>query len=165
MQNVVADAPDSSSAKNVKPPVKSKKKGSPLDEIRKDPDALYALVTKMFKEKEATDSEDERSSQASITKDPYYPYNQEWFGHDEEDADYLAKDWLEVWFPYLSGLHNGQSNVYLLVMVFWKDDSPCFLLKRRFSMIPKAFSHTMTTFDKLLLFTALFTIHLDILPI
>ena len=92
VQNVVADAPDSSSAKNVKPPVKSKKKGSPLDEIRKDPDALYALVTKMFKEKEATDSEDERSSQASITKDPYYPYNQEWFGHDEEDADYLAKD-------------------------------------------------------------------------
>ena len=53
---------------------------------------MYALVTKMFKEKEATDSKDERSSQASITKDPYYPYNQEWFVNDAEDADDLAKD-------------------------------------------------------------------------
>ena len=46
----MADAPASSSTKNVKPPVKSKKKGSPLDAIRKDPDALYALLTKMIKE-------------------------------------------------------------------------------------------------------------------
>ena len=65
---------------------------SPLDEIRKDPDALYALIKMISKEKEAANSEDERSSEASITKDPYYPYNQEWFGHDEEDADDLAKD-------------------------------------------------------------------------
>ena len=35
---------DSSSTKNVAPPVKSKKKGSPLDAIRKDPDALFALL-------------------------------------------------------------------------------------------------------------------------
>ena len=75
MQKAVADAPASSSAKNFKPPVKSKKKGSPLDEICKDPDALYALLTKMIKEKEVTDLEDERSSQASVTKDLYYPYN------------------------------------------------------------------------------------------
>ena len=53
---------------------------------------LYALLTKMIKEDEAADSDDERSSQASVTKDPYYPYNQEWFGHDEDDADDLAKD-------------------------------------------------------------------------
>ena len=44
------------------------------------------------KEKEAADSKDERSSAASVSKDPYYPYNQEWFGHDEEDVDDLAKD-------------------------------------------------------------------------
>ena len=44
------------------------------------------------KEKEAADSKDERSSAASVSKDPYYPYNQEWFGHDEENVDDLAKD-------------------------------------------------------------------------
>ena len=74
MQKAVADAPASSSTKNVKPPVKSKKKGSPLDAIRKDPDALYALLTKMIKEDEATNSDNERSFQASVSKDPYYPY-------------------------------------------------------------------------------------------
>ena len=36
-----ADAPASSSTKIVKPPVKPRKKSSPLDEIGKDPDALY----------------------------------------------------------------------------------------------------------------------------
>ena len=60
MQKVVADALASSSTKNVAPPVKSKKKGSPLDAIRKDPDALYALLTKMIKEDEAANSDDER---------------------------------------------------------------------------------------------------------
>ena len=66
--------------------------------ICKDLDALYALLTKMVKEDEAANSDDEQSSQASVTKDPYYPYPQnyrypqDWFGHDEEDADDLAKD-------------------------------------------------------------------------
>ena len=87
-----ADAPASSSAKIVKPPIKPRKKSSPLDEIRKDPNALYALIQMISKEKEAADSEDEWSSATSVRKDPYYPYNQEWFGHDEEDADDLAKD-------------------------------------------------------------------------
>ena len=56
------------------------------------------FLTKMIKEDEATNSDDERSSQAFVTKDPYYPYPQnypypqDWFGHDEEDADDLAKD-------------------------------------------------------------------------
>ena len=79
MQKAVVDAPDapvSSSAKNVKPPIKSKKKVSPLDAIRKDLDALYALLTKMIKEDEAANSNDEWSSQAFVTKDPYYPYPQ-----------------------------------------------------------------------------------------
>ena len=73
----MADAPDipvSSSTKNVKP---HKKKGcSPVDAIRKDPDALYALLTKMIKEDEAAKLDDEKSPQASVTKDPYYLYPQ-----------------------------------------------------------------------------------------
>ena len=77
MQKAVANAPDvpaSSSTKNVKPP---KKKGcSPLDAICEDPDALYALLTKMIKEDEAAKLDDEKSPQASVTKDPYYLYPQ-----------------------------------------------------------------------------------------
>ena len=92
VQKAVANAPTSSSAENVKPLVKTKKTSSPLNAIRVDHDALYALLTKMIKEDEAADSEDERSSQAFVSKDPYYPYNQEWFAHDDEDADDLAKD-------------------------------------------------------------------------
>ena len=62
VQKAIADAPASSSTKNVAPPVKSKKKGSPLDAIRNDPDALFALLSKMIKEDEAANSNDERSS-------------------------------------------------------------------------------------------------------
>ena len=36
----------------------------------------------MFEATVTHDSEDERSFEASITKNPYYPYNQEWFGYD-----------------------------------------------------------------------------------
>ena len=86
------NTPTSSSTKTVIPPVKPRKKGSPLDEIRKDPNALYALIKMISKEKEAAGLDDEQSSETSVTKDPYYPYNQEWFGHDEEDAHDLAKD-------------------------------------------------------------------------
>ena len=98
MQKAVTDAPDapaSSSTKNVPPPVKFKKKSSPLDAIRKDPDALFALLSKMIKEDEAANFDDEKSSQVSVSKDPYcqtYPYPQDWFGHDEENADDLARD-------------------------------------------------------------------------
>ena len=89
------DAPASSSTKNVASSVKSKKKSSPLDAIRKDPDALFALLSKMIKEDEAANSDDEKSSQVSVSKDPYcqtYPYPHDWFGHDEENADDLARD-------------------------------------------------------------------------
>ena len=64
-----------------------------MEEIRKDPDALYALLKMKWKEEEAADnhdSEDELSSKASIANNPYYPYNQELFGHDEEDTPDLA---------------------------------------------------------------------------
>ena len=102
MQKAVTDAldaPASSSAKNVPPPVKSKKKSSPLDAIRKDPDALFALLSKMIKAEEAANLDDEKSSQVSVSKDPSkdpyyqtYPYPQDWFGHDEENANDLARD-------------------------------------------------------------------------
>ena len=90
MQKAVTDAPDvpdapdaptSSSTKNVAPSVKSKKKSSPLDAIRNDPEALYALLSKMVKDDEAANSDDEKSSQVYVSKDPYcqtYPYPQDW---------------------------------------------------------------------------------------
>ena len=98
VQTVATDAPDalaSSSTKNVAPSVKSKKKSSPLDAIRNDPEALFALLSKMVKDDEAANSDDEKSSQVSVSKDPYcqtYPYPQDWFGHDEENTDDLARD-------------------------------------------------------------------------
>ena len=88
----LADAPASTFAKTVKSIAKPRKKSSPLDDIRKDPDALYALLKMISKEKEATDAEDERSSKASVTKDPQYPYNQKWFGCDEEETHDSAED-------------------------------------------------------------------------
>ena len=101
MQEAATDAPDapnapaSSTTKNVAPSVKSKKKSSPLDAIRNDPEALYALLSKMVKDDEAANSDDEKSSQVSVSKDPYcqtYPYPQDWFGHDEENADDLIRN-------------------------------------------------------------------------
>ena len=92
----------------LKPLLGPKKKISPLDDIHKDPYALYALLKLKWKEEEATDNhglEYELSSKASVTNNPYYPYNWELFGHDEEDAPDLAEDW----FSYLSGLHKGQN--------------------------------------------------------
>ena len=86
------DALASTSTKTVKSTTKPRKKSFPLDDIRKDPDALYALIKMISKEKEAADAEDERSFEASVTKDLYYPYNQEWFGHDEEETHDLAED-------------------------------------------------------------------------
>ena len=64
----LADAPTSTSAKTVKSTTKPRKKGSHLDEIRKDPDALYALIKMISKEKVVVDLEDKRSYEASITK-------------------------------------------------------------------------------------------------
>ena len=49
----------------------------------------------MVKEDEAANSYYEKSSQASVSKDPYYqtyPYPQDWFGHDEENAEDLIKN-------------------------------------------------------------------------
>ena len=46
----------------------------------------------IFKDADNHISGDERSFEASVTKNPYCPYNQEWFGHDEEDTPDLAED-------------------------------------------------------------------------
>ena len=89
-----AIAPASSSARSGKTSVKSKSKGSPLDEIGKDPDALYALLKAAWEKEKAAeenDSEEEPSTRASVANNPYYPYNQDFFGHDEESPD-LADD-------------------------------------------------------------------------
>ena len=89
------NAPASSSNKNVATSGKSKKKSSPLDAIRNDPEVLYALLSKMVKDDEAANSNDEKSSQVSVLKDPYcqtYPYPQDWFGHDEENAEDLIRN-------------------------------------------------------------------------
>ena len=94
-QTVATTTPASSSTKNIAPSTRSKKKSSPLDAIRNDPDALYALLSKMVKDDEtpnfdATNSDDEKASQVSVTKDPgyqIYPYPQNWFAHDEENPE------------------------------------------------------------------------------
>ena len=86
------------------------------------------------------DSGDERSSKASVTKNPYYPYNQEWFGYDEEDTLDLPEDWL-IDTPYFYGLQNGQNaimftpgEVSTIVLHCWSTKM-MMLLKRRFFMI------------------------------
>ena len=53
------------------------------------------------------DSEDDLSFEASVANNPYYPYNQELFGHDEENTSDLAKDW----FSYFFGMHNSQNAI------------------------------------------------------
>ena len=91
----LANAPATSSVKHIKPSAKPKRKSSPLDDIRKDLDALYALLKLKWKEEEVVDnhdSEDELSSEASVANNPYYPYNQELFGHDEKDTPDLEED-------------------------------------------------------------------------
>ena len=72
----LANAPASASAKTIKPSAMPKKKGSLLEEISKDPDALYAILMAICKEEEAADnhdSEDELSFEASVTKKPILP--------------------------------------------------------------------------------------------
>lgn len=73
---------------------KLKKKKSPLDDLSKD-----ALLKKRWKEEEeaianATSKEgSQASSEAFIANDnPYYPYNQELFGHDEESTPGLGEN-------------------------------------------------------------------------
>ncbi|KAL0008768.1 hypothetical protein SO802_010270 [Lithocarpus litseifolius] len=87
---VQVEAPSPSSIKNVKPPVKPKKKGSPLDDLRRDPDALFALLKcaeDLVANRTSEGEESKASSEAFVANNPYFPYDQELFGHDEGTPD------------------------------------------------------------------------------
>ena len=84
-----ADAPSSSSSKNVKPPAKNK--SSPIDNLRKNPDALLALL-KWAEEAVANQEESKAFSEESVAHNPYFPYDQELFGHDEDNTPDLQED-------------------------------------------------------------------------
>jgi len=86
--HVHADAP-SSSSKNAKPPAKNKR--SPIDDLRKNPDALLALL-KWAEEAVANQGETKASSEESVAHNPYFPYGQELFGHDEDNTPDLQED-------------------------------------------------------------------------
>ena len=84
-----ADAPSSSSSKNVKPPAKNK--SSPIDNLRKNPDAFLALL-KWAEEAVANQEESKASSEEYVAHNPYFPYDQELFGHDENSTLDLQED-------------------------------------------------------------------------
>ena len=86
---VHADAPSSSSIKNAKPPAKNK--SSPIDDLRKNPDALLALL-KWAEEAIVNQGESKASSEESVAHNPYFPYGQELFGHDEDNTPDLQED-------------------------------------------------------------------------
>ena len=67
-----ADAPSSSSSKNVKPPAKNM--SSPIDNLRKNPDALLALLN-WAEEAVANQEESKASSKESVAHNPYFPYD------------------------------------------------------------------------------------------
>ena len=84
-----ADAPFFFSSKNVKPLAKNK--SSPIDNLRKNPDALLALL-KWVEEVVANQEESKASSEESVAHNPYFPYDQELFGHDEDNTPDFQED-------------------------------------------------------------------------
>jgi len=57
------------------------------------PRLLSLMIQKMnYSPVKPHDSEDDLSFEASVANNPYYPYNQELFGRDEEDTPDLAED-------------------------------------------------------------------------
>ncbi|KAL0001909.1 hypothetical protein SO802_015690 [Lithocarpus litseifolius] len=88
---VQAEMPSPSLVKNVKPFVKPKKKSSPLEDLQRDPNALFALL-KCAEELVANrtsgvEKESKASSEESVANNPYFPYDQKLFGHDEDSPD------------------------------------------------------------------------------
>ena len=67
-----ADAPSSSSSKNVKPLAKNK--SSPIDNLKKNPGALLALL-KWAEEAVSNQEESKASSEESVAHNPYFPYD------------------------------------------------------------------------------------------
>lgn len=75
---------------------KSKKDKSSLDKLSKD--ALYALLKQKIKEEEVvanyvTSEEEGLEASDANFNNPYHPFNQEFFGHDEESIPDLGEDW------------------------------------------------------------------------
>ena len=68
----LADARSSSSSKNVKPPAKNK--SSLVDNLRKNPDALLALL-KWAEEAISNQEESKASSEESVAHNPYFLYD------------------------------------------------------------------------------------------
>ena len=85
----LTEAPSSSSIKNTKPPAKNK--NSPIDNLRKNPDALLALL-KWAEEAVANQEESKASSEEFVAHNPYFPYDQGLFGHDEDNTPDLQED-------------------------------------------------------------------------
>ena len=77
---VLIDAPSSSSTKDAKPSTKIK--SSPIEDLRKNFDALFALL-KWAKEATANQGDSKTSFEESVT---HNPYDQELFGHHEDNA-------------------------------------------------------------------------------
>ena len=75
---VLADAPFSSSTKDAKPPAKIK--SSPIDDLRKNLDAFFALL-KWAEETAANQGDSKASSEEFVTHNPYLL-----FGHDEDNT-------------------------------------------------------------------------------
>ena len=79
----------------------------------------------------------------NLTKNPYYPYNQELFGHNEEDTPDLA----ENWFSYLSGLHKGQNAI-----MFTLGEVSIIVLMMLLLKIPHDYSQFIVAFNTIWLF-------------
>ena len=83
---VLTNAPSSSSTKDAKPPAKIK--SSPIDDLRKNPDALFALL-KWAEEATANQGDSKASSKETVT---HNPYDHELFGHDKDNASDLGEN-------------------------------------------------------------------------
>ena len=106
---------------------------------------------------------------SKFAHNPYFPYDQELFGHDKDNTPDLQENWY-----YLSGLHKGRKcyNIHLqvkfhygfppLMMVFWKEDSPCFprlLVTSR--LLLANFYCSLSLYCSLFTFTVHSTIHFE----
>ena len=87
--SVITNATSSSSIKDAKPPAKIK--SSLIDDLRKNPDALFALL-KWAEETAANQGDSKVSSEESVTHNPYFPYDQELFGHNENNTPDLGEN-------------------------------------------------------------------------
>ena len=86
---VIADAPSSSSTKDAKPSAKIK--SIPIDDLRKNPNALFALL-KWAEETTDSQGDSKASFEESVTHNPYFSYDQELFRHDEDNTPDLEEN-------------------------------------------------------------------------